>query len=71
MPDEYVTVKISRNLYDEIQKRVEESQGEFKDPEEFIEFVLSEVIKEEEEEASYTPEEEEEIKRRLKALGYL
>jgi len=41
MPDEYVTVKISRNLYDEIKKRVEESQGEFKDPEEFIEFVLT------------------------------
>ncbi len=72
MPEEYVTIKIPRNLYDEIKKRVEESQGEFKDPQEFIEFVLSEVIKEEEEEETpYTPEEEEEIKRRLKALGYL
>ena len=72
MPEEYVTIKIPRNLYDEIKKRVEESQGEFKDPQEFIEFVLTEVIKEEEEEETpYTPEEEEEIKRRLKALGCL
>ena len=54
-----------------MKKRVEESQGEFKNPQEFIEFVLTEVIKEEEEETPYTPEEEEEIKRRLKALGYL
>jgi len=72
MPEEYVTIKIPRSLYEEIKKRVEESQGEFKDPQEFIEFVLTEVIKEEEEEETpYTPEEEEEIKRRLKALGYL
>ena len=72
MPEEYVTIKIPRNLYEEIKKRVEESQGEFKNPQEFIEFVLTEVIKEEEEEETpYTPEEEEEIKKRLKALGYL
>jgi len=68
MPEEYVTIKIPRSLYEEIKKRVEESQGEFKNPQEFIEFVLTEVIKEEEEETPYTPEEEEEIKRRLKAL---
>ena len=72
MPEEYVTIKIPRNLYEEIKKRVEESQGEFKNPQEFIEFVLTEVIKEEEEEKTpYTQEEEKEIKRRLKALGYL
>ena len=72
MPEEYVTIKIPRNLFEEIKKRVEESQGEFKNPQEFIEFVLTEVIKEEEEEETpYTPEEEKEIKRRLKALGYL
>ena len=72
MPEEHVTIKIPRKLYEEIKKRVKESQGEFKDPQEFIEFVLTEVIKEEEEEETpYTPEEEEEIKRRLKALGYL
>jgi Arc/MetJ-type ribon-helix-helix transcriptional regulator len=72
MSEEYVTIKIPRKLYEEINKRVKESQGEFKDAQEYIEFVLSEVIKEDERpETAYTPEEEEEIKKRLKQLGYL
>ena len=72
MSNEYVSVKIPKGLYDEILKRVKESDGEFKDVEEYVTFVLSEVVKEEDEEENvYSPEEEEEIKRRLKALGYL
>ena len=71
MSDEYVAVKIPKSLYDEIRKRVKESGGEFKDAEEYVTFVLSEVVKEDEEENVYTPEEEEEIKRRLRQLGYL
>lgn len=72
MSDEYVTVKIPRTLYDTILKRVEESQGEFEDAQEYIEFVLNEIVKEEDEtETPYTPEEEEMIKKRLKKLGYL
>ena len=71
MSDEYVAVKIPKSLYDEILKRVKESGGEFKDAEEYVTFVLSEVVKEDEEENVYTPEEEEEIKRRLRQLGYL
>ncbi len=72
MCEEYVEIKIPKSLYEEIEKRVRESEGEFKDVEEFVEFVLNELIKEEEEEeAVYTPEEEEEIKRRLRSLGYL
>ena len=72
MPADEVSVRISRKLYLEIEKRVKESQGEFRDVREYVEFVLSEVVKEDEKtEAPYTPEEEEEIKRRLKALGYI
>jgi len=37
---------------------------------EYIEFVLTELLKDDEEQA-YTPEEEEEIKKRLRALGYI
>ena len=67
-----VTVRISRKLNEEIKKRVKESQGEFKDVREYVEFVLTEVVKEDEKpKAPYTPEEEEEIKKRLKALGYI
>jgi len=67
MPADDVAVRISRKLYSEIEKRVKESQGEFRDVRDYVEFVLSEVVKEDEKaEAPYTPEEEEQIKRRLK-----
>jgi len=71
MSEEKVAVRISKDLYEEIEKRVRESGGEFKSVEDYVEFVLREVVKEEEEEYAYTPEEEEEIKERLKKLGYL
>lgn len=63
-------MNISKKLVDEIQRRVDESGGEFQNVEKFIEFVLTELPKEEEEPA-YTPEEEEKIKERLRRLGYI
>ena len=66
-----VAVKISKALIDAIQRRVDESGGEFKTAEEYIEFVLTEVLREDEPEQVYTPEEEEEIKERLRRLGYI
>jgi len=72
MPEEYVTIEISKKLYEEIRKRVSESEGEFKDAQEYIEFVLNEVVRiDEETETAHAPEEEEEIKKRLRKLGYL
>ena len=71
MPEDKVPIYISKKLYEEVKKKVDESEGEFKNVEEFIEFVLTELLKDEEEETPYTPEEEEEIKKRLKALGYI
>jgi len=68
---EKVNVSIPKGLYEKAKKFVEESGGEFKSVDEFVEFVLKEVLEEETEESVYTPEEEEEIKRRLRALGYL
>jgi len=68
-PCRKVAVNISKELVDEIQRRVDESRSEFKTVEWYIEFVLTELLKEEEQ--PYTPEEEEEIKRRLRALGYI
>jgi len=70
LTEEKVSITIPKSLYDLIKKRVEESEGQFKSVEEYVEFVLNEVVREEEAEA-YSPEEEEEIKRRLRALGYL
>jgi len=63
-------VNISKELVDEIQRRVDESGGEFKTVEEHVEFVLTELLKDEPEQA-YTPEEGEEIKERLRRLGYI
>ena len=65
-----VAVKLSKNIFDKVQEQVDESKGEFKNVEEYIEFVLTELLNEEEEQV-YTPKEEEEIKKRLRALGYI
>jgi Arc/MetJ-type ribon-helix-helix transcriptional regulator len=65
-----VAVKLSKNILDKVQEQVDESKGEFKNVEEYIEFVLTELLNEEEEQV-YTPKEEEEIKKRLRALGYI
>lgn len=72
MSQDHVTIKIPRKLYREIEKRVKESQSEFKNTQEYIQFILSEAVKEDKEpETPYTPEEEEQIKKRLRQLGYL
>ncbi len=67
-----VAVDISDRLYSEIEGRVKES-GEFKSVEEYITFVLEELLKdeEEEEEHSLSEEDEEKVKDRLRGLGYL
>ncbi len=64
-------IYIPRDLYEEIKRRVKSSHEEFKSVEEYVEFVLREVVKEEESEQVYTPEEEREIKQRLRSLGYI
>ena len=66
-----VSIHVPSDLYEEIRRRVKSSQGEFKSIEEYVEFVLREIVKEEETEQVYTPAEEEEIKQRLRSLGYL
>jgi len=68
---EKVHVAIPKELYEKCRKFVEE-QGGFNSVEEFIEFVLSEVLSEEGiEGVRLSKEEEEKVKERLKALGYI
>ena len=64
-------VYVSNELYGKIAERVE-STG-FGSVEEYVTFVLEEILKDdgEEEKAAFSKEEEEEVKKRLKALGYL
>jgi len=71
MSEDKVAIYVPKSLYEKLKKQVEESGGEFKSVEEYVLFVLNELVSEEEEGEVYSPEEEEEIKKRLRALGYL
>ena len=63
-------VFLSSELYNKIEERVRETG--FGSVDEYVTFVLEEVLKEEGEgEAAFSKEEEEEVKKRLRALGYL
>jgi len=63
------TVLLPDELYSKIEERVKAT--DFGSVDEYVEFVLEEVVKEEEEERAFSKEEEEEVKKRLKDLGYL
>lgn len=62
-------IKIPKALYEKIAERAKGT--EFDSVEEYIIFVLNEVVAEEEEGPALTEEEEEKVKERLKGLGYL
>jgi len=62
-------ISISDEIYKKIKKRVKDTN--FKSVEEYVNFVLREVISEVEKEPVFSKEEKEEVKGRLKALGYL
>ena len=61
-------VFLSAELYKEIEKRV--SATDFASVDEYVNFVMEEVVKEEEE-STFSETEEAEVKKRLKDLGYL
>jgi Arc/MetJ-type ribon-helix-helix transcriptional regulator len=65
------TVSIPKPLAEKIKRRIEGTG--FRSVSEYVIYVLREVLAslEEEERVEFTEEEEEEIKRRLRALGYM
>ena len=67
---ERVAIYISRELYEKVKRFVEE-QGGFSGVEEFVEFVLNEVLSGEEMSRELSKEDEEKVKERLRALGYI
>jgi len=69
MKEEKKTVSLPAELYGKIEQRI--TGTEFNSVDEYANFVLAEVLKEEESETSFSKEDEEEVKRRLKGLGYL
>ena len=64
-------VNIPDELYEKIEQRIKET--EFNSVDEYVTYVLKEVLAslEEEEEEVFSEEEEEKVKERLRALGYL
>ena len=75
-------VKIPKNIADRLQKRVDESNGEFKTIEEYVNYILEQVAErldaenhetnnDDGNEEVYSEEDEEKVKERLRALGYL
>jgi Arc/MetJ-type ribon-helix-helix transcriptional regulator len=69
MKEEKKTISLPGELYGKIEQRI--AGTEFSSVDEYVNFVLEEVLKEEESETSFSKEDEEEVKRRLKGLGYL
>ena len=66
--EEKRTLLLPAELYDRLEERVKATG--FGSVEEYVIFILEEVLKEGEE-GALSKEEEEEIKKRLRALGYL
>lgn len=62
------TISLPDDLYHKIEERVNVTA--FNSVDEYVIFVMEEVIKDEEEQA-LSKEDEEEIKKKLKAFGYL
>jgi Arc/MetJ-type ribon-helix-helix transcriptional regulator len=67
--EEKKTVFLPAELYSKVEERVKAT--DFGSVDEYVEFVLEEVVKEEEEEKAFSEEEEREVKKRLKDLGYM
>lgn len=71
MSDEMKDVLIPAELHKAISERI--NGTEFNSVEEYVIFVLEEVIKDDDDEddTPFSEEDEEEVKKRLRALGYL
>jgi len=66
--EELGTVKIPKRLIEEIKEYIKDS--EFKSVDDYVSFVIEEVLKDDEE-PEFSEEDEKLVKDRLKDLGYL
>ncbi len=63
------SISISEKLYKKIKDRVEGTG--FESVEEYVDYVLREIVTEDEEEEEFSEEDEEKVRERLRALGYM
>ena len=68
---EKVAVYISKSLYNEVESSLKKKGGELTSVEDYVEFVLRELLTKRGGEKTHTKEDEELIKKRLRRLGYL
>jgi hypothetical protein len=64
-------LNLPREMYVRLQRVVEASGGTFSSVEEYVLFVLDEVLKDTEAAQKLSPEDERDIQDRLKKLGYV
>jgi Arc/MetJ-type ribon-helix-helix transcriptional regulator len=69
MKEEKEIVYLNKELHKKIEERVKATG--FDSVDEYVTFVLEEVLKEDEEKTALDERDEEEVKKRLRALGYL
>jgi len=70
MHGDKVAVNISKDLYEKVKSKVSQSD-EFNSVDEYVDFVLREIVSEEEKEQVSNEKDEKIIKERLKKLGYV
>ena len=65
-------VEISDDIVKRLKKRIEE-KGDFKSIDEYVNYILQQVVErlDSEKEGSFSKEEEEKVKERLRNFGYL
>lgn len=63
-------VHISSDLYGQILKKLKDTNGEFKTADEYVEFIVREMLANDSSD-SFSGEDEDKIKDRLKSLGYI
>lgn len=69
--DEKIAIYISKSLYNEVESILKEKDGELTSVEDYVEFILRELLTKHGGEKTHTKEDEELIKKRLRRLGYL
>ncbi len=63
-------ISISTELFNMISDRIKNSDNEFQSVDEYVEYVLKEVLRPNESK-SYSQEEEDKIRKQLKEMGYI
>jgi hypothetical protein len=71
LSNDKISIKISKDLFETIERKIKSKKDRFTNVEQYIEFVLKKLIKDEMAEEVYSEEEEKQVMDHLKDLGYI